>query len=95
MLFRSLNTYHAGHAPNIGTGSPLAAQDDLGRSVLSCLDVVGEVVRNPARIAQVGDLHIDDGPLSFPLLLVTGRAAAGPGLIQGNARDLLGENIPI
>ena len=88
-----LSTYHAGHTPDIGTGSPLATQDDLGRSVLACLDVVGEVVRHPTRIAQIGNLYIDDGPPSFPLLLIASRAAAGPGLIQGNTRDLLGKNI--
>ena len=50
-------TYHGGHTPNIGTGAPFAAQDDFWGSILSRLDVVCEVVVNPTRVAQIGNLH--------------------------------------
>lgn len=53
-------TYHASHAPDIGTGSPLAPQDDLRGPVLSGLNVVGKVVVHPARITKVGNFDADD-----------------------------------
>ena len=52
-------TYHGGHTPNIGTGAPFAAQDDFWGSILSRLDVVCEVVPDPAGVSKIGDLNGD------------------------------------
>jgi len=60
-------TYHAGHTPHVRTGTPLGTQDDLRRAILPGLDVVGEVVPDPTRVAQVGDLDGDD--LVCPILV--------------------------
>lgn len=50
-------TYHGGHAPNIGTGAPFAAQDDFWGSILSRLDVVCEVVPDPTGVSEISNLH--------------------------------------
>jgi hypothetical protein len=49
-------THHSSHTPNIRTGAPLRPKDYFRRTVLSRLDVVCEVVSNPACITQIGDL---------------------------------------
>ena len=53
-------TYHGSHAPYVGAGAPFRAEDDLGRPILPSLDVVGEVVVDPARVAEIGNLDTDD-----------------------------------
>jgi hypothetical protein len=50
-------TDHASHTPDICARTPLRPQDDLWRAVLSCLNIVGEMVTDPARVPQVGNLH--------------------------------------
>ena len=52
--------YHGRHAPDIRTGTPFCAQDDLWRSVLPGLDVVREMVCDPARVSQIGNFDRDD-----------------------------------
>ena len=52
-------TYHASHTPYISTCAPLGAQNDLGGSVLSSLDIVGEVVADPAGVAEISNLDRD------------------------------------
>ena len=44
-------TYHRCHAPDIGAGAPLCTKNDLGGSILAGLDIVGEVVVDPASVA--------------------------------------------
>jgi hypothetical protein len=39
--------YHGCHTPNIGTGTPFCTQNDFRGTVLSCLDVVCEMVARP------------------------------------------------
>ena len=53
-------SYHASHAPHIGTRAPLGSQDDFRRTVLSCLNIVCEVVADPACVAQICNLHRND-----------------------------------
>lgn len=52
--------YHGRHAPHVGTRSPLSTEDNLGGPVLPRLDVVREVVVNPARVTKIGNLHADN-----------------------------------
>lgn len=52
-------TYHSCHAPDVSAGTPFAAKNDFWRSVLSRLDVVCEVVPNPAGVAEICNLHRD------------------------------------
>jgi hypothetical protein len=47
---------HAGEAPDIRAGIIISAQNDFRRPVLSGLDLSGEVMMTPARIAEVGNL---------------------------------------
>src|SRR4051812_33781679 len=54
------STYHGGHAPYVGASSPFGAEDHLGRAVLACLNVIGEVVVYPAGIPEVGNLDTDN-----------------------------------
>ena len=42
-------THDASHAPNIRAGPPSRTKDDLGTSVLSCLDIVREMMLDPRR----------------------------------------------
>ena len=69
-------TYHRRHAPNIGAGAPFAPKDNFWRAVLPRLNVVGEVVTNPARVSKVCDLNGNDVDAG-----VVGR------FIEGYARD--------
>jgi hypothetical protein len=55
-----VSTHHSSHTPDVGTGAPLRPEDDFGRAVLSCLNVVCEVVSNPACITQIGDFDGND-----------------------------------
>lgn len=56
----SISTHHSSHTPNIRTGAPLRPKDYFRRTVLSRLDIVCEVVSNPACITQIGDLDGND-----------------------------------
>ena len=44
-------TYHASHTPNIRASPPLGSQNDLGRTVLASLNIIGKVMANPAGVA--------------------------------------------
>lgn len=92
---RRANAYHSCHAPYVGARSPLGAEDHLGRPVLACLDVVGEVVVDPAGIAEVGDLDADDVTSLHivGLALLACRRKRRGSLVQRDARDLFGQNI--
>jgi hypothetical protein len=57
--------YHAGHTPNVGAGTPFSSQYNLGRSILSGLNVVGEMVAHPACVAQVGNLDGNDAGIDL------------------------------
>ena len=52
--------YHCGHAPDVGTCAPFGSEDDFWRAVLSGLNIVREVVTDPAGITQVGNLDGND-----------------------------------
>lgn len=52
-------THHGGHAPDVSAGPPFGSKNDLWRAVLPGLDVVGEVMIDPAGIAQVRNLDTD------------------------------------
>jgi hypothetical protein len=52
--------YHGSHAPDVGACTPLGAKNDLGRTILPCLDVVCEMVADPTSISEVRNLHRDD-----------------------------------
>ena len=58
-------TYHACHTPYIGASAPFGSQNDFGRAILSSLNIIGEVMANPARITQVGDLDGDNVAFRF------------------------------
>lgn len=58
-------TYHGSHTPHVGAGTPFRAKDYLGRPVLSRLDIVCEMVVDPARVAQVCNLDADDVEAEF------------------------------
>lgn len=47
---KSVRAYHRSHGPDISAGTPLGTENDFGRSVLTGLDIVGEVVTDPAGI---------------------------------------------
>jgi hypothetical protein len=49
-------THHRGHAPDIGASTPFRTENNLRRAVLPSLDVIGEVMIHPARIAQISNL---------------------------------------
>ena len=49
-------SYHSRHAPNIGTCPPFGAQDDFWRAVLSGLDIICEVVSDPASVSKICNL---------------------------------------
>lgn len=53
-------TYHSSHAPHIRASPPFRTEYHLGRPVLSCLDIVCEVMVHPAGVAQVCNLDTDD-----------------------------------
>ena len=53
-------SYHCGHTPDVGTCAPFGSEDDLWRAVLSGLDIVREVVTDPASITQIGNLYGND-----------------------------------
>lgn len=56
----SNSTHHSSHTPNIRTGAPLRPKNNFRRTVLSRLDIVCEVVSNPACITQIGNLDGND-----------------------------------
>ena len=60
MTEMSKPTHHSSHTPNIRTGTPLRPKNYFRRTVLSRLDIVCEVVSNPACITQIGDLDRND-----------------------------------
>lgn len=74
--------YHASHAPNVSAGTPFCSQYHLRRSILTGLDVVGEMVAHPACIAQIGNLDGDDA--SVDLIFTVPRRS----LVKGNTRNL-------
>ena len=53
-------THHSSHTPDVCTSTPLRPKDYFRRTVLSRLDIVCEVVSNPACITQIGDLDGND-----------------------------------
>lgn len=65
---------------------------------MSRLDVVGEVVINPASIAEVSNLHADDiqaEAIVLSLALFTSRRrGGGRGFVERDTRNFLGEKIP-
>jgi len=87
------STHHGGHAPDICAGAPLAAQDDLRRSVLPGLDVICEVMSDPAGVSEIGDFNryclkgLVDG--RFEIWCASGTA----GLVECDAGDFLGKKI--
>ena len=52
-------TYHASHTPDVSTRSPFGTQDDFGGSILPRLDIVGEMMSNPASVTEIGNLDRD------------------------------------
>lgn len=64
--------YHCSHAPDISAGSPFASEDDFWRAVLAGLNIVCEVVSNPAGVTQIGYLNGDN---------IDGVLVAGHGLV--------------
>lgn len=44
-------TYHCSHTPDVCAGTPFRSQNYLRRPVLPCLNVIREVVINPAGVA--------------------------------------------
>jgi hypothetical protein len=44
-------TYHRRHAPYVCACSPFRAEDDFGRSILTGLNVIGEMMAHPACVA--------------------------------------------
>lgn len=71
-------TYHARHTPYIRARTPLGPENDFGRAILSCLDVVGKVVANPAGVPQISDLDRDNIAFQFVFRFFRG-------FIQGDA----------
>lgn len=86
---RREKTYHGSHAPNICAGSPFRTQYDLRRSVLPRLDIICEVMIDPAGVSQIRNLDADDvervGILCLALLARGGRRASAR-LVKRDAR---------
>lgn len=55
-VLESERSYHARHTPHVRAGAPFGAKYNLRRAVLPRLDVIGEVVPNPACVTQVSNL---------------------------------------
>jgi hypothetical protein len=98
---RVKGAYHRGHAPDVCAGAPFGAQDDLGRTVLAGLNVVGKVMADPAGVAKIGNLYANDVEIdllffSFPLVTGAGRAAGrggcGGGFPEADAGHFLGKD---
>jgi len=53
-------TYHGRHAPNVGTSAPLGSKNDLRRSILPRLDIIGEMMSNPTSVAEVSNFDRND-----------------------------------
>jgi hypothetical protein len=66
--------YHGSHAPNIRAGTPLGPQNNLRRTILPGLNVIGEVMIYPTSIAKICDLDTDDivGMWVFGLAFLAG-----------------------
>lgn len=58
-------TYHTRHTPYIRTCTPFGPQNNFGRAILSCLDVVGKVVTDPTGIPQISDFDRDNIAFRF------------------------------
>ena len=50
---------HAGKRPNIRIWEVVMADDNLWRSILSCLNIFGEVIRVHACVSKVADLEVN------------------------------------
>lgn len=73
-----ITTYHGSHTPNIRASTPLGTQNDLGRPILSGLDVVCEVVVHPARVSEICNLDTDNVKLHVVhVALVATRGCGG------------------
>ena len=46
-------TYHGCHAPDVGAGPPFGAENNFWGTVLSGLDVVCEVMTDPAGVPEI------------------------------------------
>jgi hypothetical protein len=79
------NMYHACHAPDIRTGTPLTPQYHFWRSILPSLDIVREVLARPTGISQVCNLDGYDSNIRHFVILLR--------LVQCYTRYLPGHNI--
>lgn len=52
--------YHCSHTPDVGACAPFGTKNDFGGAVLPSLNVVCEVVANPAGISEIRYLHRDN-----------------------------------
>ena len=90
------SAYHCGHAPDIGAGTPFRPENDLGRPVLPRLDIVREVVVDPAGVAEVRNFNADDIErvriIRLPLL--AGRSRGVTRLVKRDARHLAAKKVP-
>lgn len=48
--------YHSSHTPYVSTGAPFGAQNDFWRTILSSLNIICEVMADPARVPEIGNL---------------------------------------
>ena len=68
---------HAGSRPDVSLGTVPRSEEDFEAAVLPSLDVLGEVVSHPARVAQVGDLDLEIGSLLGDGIVETRRLIVG------------------
>jgi hypothetical protein len=66
-------SHHGSHAPNIGACAPFGSEYDFWGAILSSLNVIGEVVVDPAGVAEISDFDRDD--VSKVFVFVGGRRA--------------------
>jgi hypothetical protein len=85
-------THHGSHTPDISACTPLRAENDLWGPILSGLDVVGEMVSNPARIPQISNLY-GNGLEADILRHLLGRAAGR--FVKVNARNIACQDVAI
>ena len=81
-------THHTSHTPHIRASTPLRAQNHLRRPVLSCLDIVREMMSHPARIPQIGNLDGDPIDAVFALASLRLRRCA-----EIHIRHVVRENV--
>ena len=81
--------YHSCHAPDISACTPFSTKDDFWRTILPGLDVVREVVADPARISEIGYFN-GNGFHDGGYIVQFSRRR---GLVERYARDILRDDL--